>query len=43
MKVYDGLEGGEAPEHFTTFGAHYAEFERDLSKTECAPHTMQFR
>ena len=37
MRVYDGTDGGECPEHFTMFGAHYAELERDLSKTElCA-------
>ena len=42
MKVYDGADGGEAPEHFTTFCAHYAEFERDLSKTELAPYVLPF-
>ncbi len=41
MKVYDGSDGGEAPEHFTTFCAHYAEFERDLRKTALAPHVLK--
>lgn len=37
-KIYDSREGGEAPEHFTAFGAHYAEFKRDLSKRQKAPY-----
>ena len=41
MRVYDGTDGGECPEHFTMFGAHYAEFERDLIKTELAPYVMK--
>ena len=36
--LYDGADGGEAPQHWTHWGRHYEEFERDLSRTEVMPY-----
>ena len=36
MRVYDsgGEDCGEAPLHWTHWGQHYTEFERDLKRTQ---------
>jgi predicted phosphodiesterase len=38
MCVYDGARGGETPQHWTHWGRHYEEFERDLSKVARPPY-----
>ena len=38
MCIYDGEHGGEAPQHWTHWGRHYEEYERDLSRTEVLPY-----
>jgi len=38
MCVYDGGGGGEAPQHWTHWGRHYEEFERDLTKVGRPPY-----
>ena len=32
MCIYDGSSGGESAQHWTHWGRHYEEFERDLTK-----------
>ncbi|KAL1504531.1 hypothetical protein AB1Y20_010933 [Prymnesium parvum] len=41
MCVYDGEKGGETAEHWTHWGRHYEEFERDITKTELAPYVKK--
>ena len=36
--VYDGADGGEAPQVWTHWGRHYEEYERDLSRMEQLPY-----
>eukprot|EP00966_Prymnesium_polylepis_P092352 2137977-Prymnesium_polylepis.1 len=37
MCIYDGANGGEAPEHWTHWGRHYEEYERCLLYTSPSP------
>jgi hypothetical protein len=41
MCVYDGASGGETPQHWTHWGRHYEEFERDLTKTARPPYVTK--
>ena len=41
MCVYDGAKGGETPQHWTHWGRHYEEYERDLSKVARPPYVLQ--
>ena len=43
MCLFDSAEGGESPQHWTHWGAHYEEFERDLTKTALPPYVTQTR
>jgi len=43
MCVYDGSDGGEAPQHWTHWSRHYELYERDLTKTAFAPYVLQFK
>lgn len=41
MRLYDGGEGGETPQHWTHWGRHYEEYERDLTKVARPPYVSQ--
>ena len=42
MCAYDDAAwDGEAPQHWTFWGRHYEEYERDLSKTERPPYVRR--
>ena len=41
--IYDGAHGGETPQHWTHWGRHYEECERDLSKTERPPYVTNLK
>jgi len=43
MCIYDGSNGGETPQHWTHWGRHYEEFERDLSKVERPPYVTRIQ
>ena len=36
--LYDSAHGGEAPQHWTHWGRHYDEYERDLTRTARPPY-----
>lgn len=38
MCIYDGSSGGESAQHWTHWGRHYEEFERDLTKVARPPY-----
>ena len=35
--------GGEAAQHWTHWGEHYATYERDLTRTELAPWVLKYK
>lgn len=41
MRVYDASAGGETAQHWTHWGRHYEEFERDLTHTERPPYVKK--
>ena len=43
MCVYDAANGGETPQHWTHWGRHYEENERDLTKVERPPYVLQIQ
>ena len=43
MRLYDGADGGEAPQHWTHWGRHYELYARDTSKTDLAPWALKVR
>ena len=42
MRLYDGTAGGETPQHWTHWTAHYQTYERDLERTEPAPYLTSY-
>lgn len=43
MNVYDGSKGGEMAQHWTHWGRHYEEYERDLTKVARPPYVTSIR
>lgn len=43
MNVFDGSKGGETAQHWTHWGRHYEEFERDLTKTARPPYVTSIK
>ena len=43
MRLFDGSEGGEGPQHWTHWSRHYELYERDLSKTAYAPYVAKLK